>query len=101
MRAGGDLVRGFFYAPGFTHYSNGYFRSSFLSFSLISITGSRCSLNCDYCSGKILRTMIPAETPSKLIDVCVDLKKRGAVGCLISGGCLPNSSVPIEVKQGP
>jgi uncharacterized radical SAM superfamily protein len=85
----------FFYAPGFMHYSNRYFRSSPSSFPSISITGSYCSLNCDHCGGKILKTMIPAETPSKLINVCLDLKRRGALGCLISGGCLPNGSVPI------
>jgi len=85
----------FFYAPSFTYYNNRHFRPSPSSFPSISITGSRCSLNCDHCGGKILRTMIPAETPNRLIDVCVDLKRRGAVGCLISGGCLPNGSVPI------
>lgn len=86
----------YFYVPGFTYYNNRYYRSSLISFPSISITGSYCSLNCDHCGGKILRTMIPANTPSKLIDVCTDLKKRGAIGCLISGGCLPDGSVPIS-----
>jgi len=40
--------------------------------------------------------MIPATTPSKLIEVCSDLKRSGAIGCLISGGCMPSGSVPIE-----
>jgi uncharacterized radical SAM superfamily protein len=39
--------------------------------------------------------MIPAETPEKLIEVCTKIKRKGAEGCLISGGCLPDGSVPI------
>lgn len=85
-----------FYVPGFTYYYNKYFKSSPLIFPSISITGSFCSLKCEHCGGVILRTMIPATTPSKLLKVCSDLKERGAVGCLISGGCLPNGSVPID-----
>ncbi|MEM3478664.1 MAG: radical SAM protein [Candidatus Bathyarchaeia archaeon] len=84
----------YFYVPGFTYYR--YFKSSPTAFPSISITGSFCSLNCDHCGGKILRTMISATTPSRLIEVCSSLKRNGAIGCLISGGCLPNGSVPIE-----
>jgi hypothetical protein len=39
--------------------------------------------------------MIPATTPQELVRLCTDLKRKGCVGCLISGGCLPNGSVPI------
>lgn len=85
----------YFYVPGFTHYHNKYFKSSPVAFPSISITGPSCSLKCDHCDGKILRTMIPATTPTKLIEVCSDLKRSGAIGCLISGGCLPDGSVPI------
>jgi uncharacterized radical SAM superfamily protein len=84
-----------FYVPGFVHYSNKYFRSSRLAFPSISITGTFCSLNCGHCEGKILRTMIPAQTPKRLIEACTSIWEKGAVGCLISGGCLPDGSVPI------
>lgn len=40
--------------------------------------------------------MFPALTPEKLIDVCNKLKGKGAIGCLISGGCLPDGSVPLH-----
>jgi len=43
-----------------------------------------------------LETMISAPTPAKLIEVCRDLKARGGVGCLISGGCTPTGVVPLE-----
>ncbi len=84
-----------FYAPGFVHYDSEYFRSSRAAFPSISLTGSFCSLNCDHCGGRILETMIPAQTPKRLIEVCSEIKEKGGVGCLISGGCRPDGSVPI------
>jgi hypothetical protein len=39
--------------------------------------------------------MYPATTPEELFELSVQLKDKGALGCLISGGCLPNGSVPI------
>lgn len=84
-----------FYAPGFAHYGNEYLRSLRSTFPSISITGRFCSLNCGHCEGRILGTMVPAQTPRRLMEVCTDIKERGAVGCLISGGCIPNGSVPV------
>jgi uncharacterized radical SAM superfamily protein len=40
--------------------------------------------------------MYPANTPEKLFNLCLQLKRDGASGCLVSGGCLPNGSVPVE-----
>ena len=85
-----------FYAPSFVYYKSKYFRSSPNAFPSISITGSSCALKCKHCNGKVLDTMVPALTPEQLFDVCAKLKNNGAVGCLISGGCLPNGSVPID-----
>ncbi len=84
-----------FYAPSFIYYKTNYFRSSPNAFPSISITGSSCALNCQHCNGKVLDTMLPAQTPKQLFDLCTKLKKDGAIGCLISGGCLPDGSVPI------
>jgi len=86
----------FFYVPSFVHYENEYFRSSKNAFQSISITGKTCSLNCSHCGGKLLGAMIPAPSPKALVETCRELKSRGAVGCLISGGCLPDGSVPLE-----
>lgn len=44
----------------------------------------------------MLNTMLPALTPRELVSLCKQLKQRGAIGCLISGGCLPNGSVPLD-----
>jgi uncharacterized radical SAM superfamily protein len=90
----GEKIR--FYAPSFVYYKTNYFRSSPNAFPSISITGSSCALKCQHCNGKVLDTMFPALTPKELVDLCVKLKKDGAAGCLISGGCLPDGSVPID-----
>jgi len=86
----------FFYAPGFVHYKNRYYQSTRNKFPSISITGNECALNCSHCGGKLLKTMLPATSPETLIEACRKIKSKGAVGCLISGGCLPNGSVPIN-----
>lgn len=40
--------------------------------------------------------MIPATTPGSLYQVCRSIKEAGGEGCLISGGCLPDGSVPLS-----
>ncbi len=40
--------------------------------------------------------MIPAQTPEDLVRICRRIKEKGGVGCLLSGGCLPSGSVPIN-----
>lgn len=89
-----------FYAPSFTYYKTAYFCSSAKDFPTISVTGNGCALNCKHCGGKVLETMHPAKTPEELYSLCKKLKANGAVGCLISGGCLPNGSVPLERFAG-
>lgn len=85
-----------FYVPSFTYYETPDFSSSANAFPSISITGNSCALRCKHCKGKLLETMIPATTPEKLFEVCKDLKDRGCRGCLISGGCSPDGTVPLE-----
>ena len=85
-----------FYAPSFAYYKTKYFRSSPTTFPTISVTGSSCALKCSHCYGKVLETMLPAPTPKELIDTCRDLRSKGCIGCLISGGCLPDGSVPLD-----
>jgi hypothetical protein len=40
--------------------------------------------------------MYPATTPQQLLRLCKELKNQGAVGVLISGGCQPDGSVPLD-----
>jgi len=85
-----------FYAPSFMYYKTNYFCSSPSAFPSISVTGSFCALRCKHCGGKVLNTMLPACAPERLVSLCKEIKKNGGVGCLISGGCLPDGSVPLD-----
>jgi uncharacterized radical SAM superfamily protein len=85
-----------FYAPSFAYYKNVHVSTLPLTFPSISITGRGCALKCKHCNGKVLHTMIPAMTPQELLAVCRRVKETGGQGCLISGGCLSNGSVPIK-----
>ncbi len=85
-----------FYAPSFTYYKTKYFCSSTTDFPTISITGTSCTLNCKHCGGKVLQTMHPVLSEKELFDLCLKLKQGGALGCLVSGGCLPDGSVPLD-----
>ncbi len=85
-----------FYAPSFMHYRTAYFSSSISDFPTISVTGRNCAMKCRHCGGVVLETMYPATTPNELIDLCDRLKTAGAKGCLVSGGCLPDGSVPLR-----
>jgi len=84
-----------FYAPSFMHYKTSYYRSSPADFPTISVTGKSCALNCKHCGGEVLSSMYSATTPEKLFELCMQLKRQGALGCLVSGGCLPDGSVPL------
>jgi lipoyl synthase len=85
-----------FYAPSFTYYKTKHFCSSTADFPTISVTGNACSLNCKHCGGKVLETMHPAMSPEELFDLGRKLKLEGAKGVLVSGGCLPEGSVPLD-----
>jgi uncharacterized radical SAM superfamily protein len=85
-----------FYAPSFMYYKTSHYRSSPTRFPTVSVTGTTCALNCRHCGGKILETMQPATTPNTLFALATNLKQHGALGCLISGGCLPDGSVPLK-----
>ncbi len=84
-----------FYAPSFTYYKTRYYISSQEYFPTVSVTGTTCALNCKHCGGKVLETMQPAETPEKLFAIAENLKQQGTLGCLVSGGCMADGSVPL------
>jgi uncharacterized radical SAM superfamily protein len=85
-----------FYAPSFMHYRTSRYCSKPNQFPTISVTGKGCALNCKHCGGKLLETMHPAKTPEALFALSLKLKRNGALGCLVSGGCLPDGSVPLK-----
>jgi uncharacterized radical SAM superfamily protein len=85
-----------FYAPSFTYYKTKHYCSSTTDFPTISVTGNSCALNCKHCGGKVLETMHPALSPQELIELGVKLKRNGAKGVLVSGGCLSDGSIPLD-----
>ena len=85
-----------FYAPSFMNYKSSLFGSGNQEFPTISVTAGSCALRCKHCGGKVLNTMHPATSPRKLFEMCSRLKDKGAKGCLISGGCSADGSVPLS-----
>lgn len=85
-----------FYAPSFMYYKTRNYKSSQFHFPTLSVTGTSCTLDCKHCEGKVLKTMQPVKTPEKLIELASKLKQHGALGCLISGGCRQDGSVPLK-----
>ncbi len=65
-------------------------------FPSLSITGSSCWLNCDFCRGRYLRGMEYAMGQRKFVKVVRNLIERGAKGILISGGFRRDGTLPIE-----
>jgi uncharacterized radical SAM superfamily protein len=65
-------------------------------FHNVSVTGTRCALNCAHCSGHYLVGMTGAETPSRLKKLCTKLDAEGAIGILVSGGSNSHGRVPLD-----
>ena len=64
------------------------------NFPCVSLTGSRCQLNCKHCGGILLSRLIPANPPEKLEQIALRLANNGAKGMLITGGCDTKGKVP-------
>jgi hypothetical protein len=85
------------YAPGMVHFESSFHVArNPLRFPAVSVTGTRCQLQCEHCKGRLLEEMIPATTPGRLYDVCAEVKASGGGGVLISGGSAPDGSVPLD-----
>jgi len=84
-----------FYAPSFSKYANRRFNGVAASFPSVSVTGGFCALNCKHCGGRVLRSMLPAQTPRELLELSRRLAAEGCKGLLLSGGCLLDGSVPL------
>ena len=64
------------------------------NFPCVSLTGSRCQLNCKHCGGILLSRLIPTNPPEKLEQIALRLANNGAKGMLITGGCDTKGKVP-------
>ncbi|MEJ2277326.1 MAG: radical SAM protein [Candidatus Lokiarchaeota archaeon] len=65
-------------------------------FPAISITGTKCALQCEHCNKKYLKGMKNITSEKELENYLFNLHEKGGVGALISGGCEPDGSVPLD-----
>ncbi len=65
-------------------------------FPSISITGTMCWLNCLYCMGYYLESMLHVNNPQQLYFLIKNLVKKGVKGILLSGGFTREGYLPIE-----
>ena len=65
-------------------------------FPSISITGNQCQLQCRHCAGHFLQHMHALTQPNELLNFCQQLAEDGGIGCLISGGCRPDGTIPFQ-----
>jgi uncharacterized radical SAM superfamily protein len=66
-------------------------------FTPISLTGTRCSLECKHCNSHYLRHMLDGSS-GKLYSQAIRLKETGAQGILLSGGSAADGSVPTYMR---
>jgi len=85
-----------FYLPSFVYHKTKNYKTLRNRFQTFSITGNQCAQKCNHCEGKVLGTMQQTTTPKKLFETAYKLKQNGGIGCLISGGCLQDGSLPIK-----
>jgi len=90
---GNDLTFSF---PGTVSYHDNTLPLQKNRFAAISVTGSHCDLRCGHCKGKLLESMIPAEDPQTFLQMVDQLRSRGALGVLVSGGANRKGEVPLE-----
>ena len=80
----------------FTAYLPGMFSYDGVKgdYPAVSLTGKKCALQCDHCKARLLRTMPPAVTPEKLVEMARDYERKGCHGILITGGCDREGRLP-------
>jgi uncharacterized radical SAM superfamily protein len=70
------------------------------AFPPVSVTGTRCSLNCHHCGRHYLKHMQPARTDEELIEYCQKLQNQGVPGLVLSGGSRGDGVVPLDDFAG-
>lgn len=85
-----------FYVPTLKGYRTTEYQNSSRPLSVpISVTGTRCELNCSHCRGTLLKDMYEVSSPDEFYQLGVSLRKLGCQGILLSGGSTWNGEVPL------
>lgn len=66
------------------------------TFPAISVTGSRCALNCSHCGGHMLEGVHHGVSTQEIVTMAKGFEAKGSKGILLTGGCRPDGSVPLE-----
>ena len=66
------------------------------AFPSISITGTRCWLQCRYCMARYLGQMEHVDTPERLYWYARQIRKTGGRGILVSGGYTLDGRLPFK-----
>ncbi|MGB9781667.1 MAG: radical SAM protein [Moorellaceae bacterium] len=81
--------------PGTKHFDNGLYRNNPYVFPAVSLTGTKCELQCLHCRGKMLEGMHRVSSPEELVELGKRLADEGCVGLLVSGGSDTKGRVPL------
>jgi uncharacterized radical SAM superfamily protein len=85
-----------FSVPSAKTYITEHYKNKKNRFVNVSITGRMCELNCEHCKGKLLESMIPANSPDELKEIGDKLMDKDCQGILISGGAISDGTVPLN-----
>ena len=84
-----------FHAPGLKRYATEEFEQANPErFTAVSLTGARCSLQCEHCKASVLQSMRAIPEGGSLFDFAQRLAVGGARGLLVSGGMSADGRVP-------
>lgn len=84
-----------FHAPGIKRYATEEFAPEHAErFTAVSVTGSRCALQCDHCKSSVLEGMRSIPKDGDLFTLAQSLAARGNRGLLVSGGMSVEGRVP-------
>ncbi|TFG10989.1 radical SAM protein [Candidatus Thorarchaeota archaeon] len=65
------------------------------NFPSFSVTGTSCALQCEHCSGQLLRGMDATLSPDELLSRFSEIAEKGGTGALVSGGSDGQGRVPL------
>jgi lipoyl synthase len=86
-----------FAAPWIKKYETDDFKpSGEPRFVAVSLNGDTCHLQCDHCQTRMLKALHHVDSPEGFRTLASRLAGRGCRGMLLTGGCRPDGTIPLE-----
>lgn len=82
--------------PSAKTYISDFHKNKKNAFVNISVTGTKCALDCEHCKRTLLEDMVSVSDEDELKALGDNLIEKGCEGVLISGGALSSGEVPLE-----